>query len=339
MVLVRIAVDLGHHGPMDIGQRVSGTWRTRLPATATDGIDWGYIRRRTAWVVPFVFLSLSAIVVLKYIQTPVWVGLDASLYAQAAAAWLAGSDPWAVSQIGIYFAAPPPTLLPFALFAWMPPLAVSLIWIVGSFVMAWLAVRALRLPIWWIAFPPIVDAALVGNPDVAVLAFLVCAGGRLGGLAPFFKIYAFIPMVGERRWREIATAVALLAVTALILPWGLWFSQLPVITGHLVSVSASTSVFGQPVLMAVAVVALLSLGLRRAGWLAVPILWPYTQFHYAAISVPGLTPYLALCWCFPTPEVWLVSTCVFAVYQRLIARPVAAAAAVAGIQTEPSASA
>ena len=89
--------------------------------------------------------------------------------------------------------------------------------------------------------------------------------------------------------------------------------------------------------MAIAIVALLSLGLRRAGWLAVPLLWPSTQFHYAAISVPGLTPYLAACWCFPTPEAWLASTCAFAVYQRLVAK--SAQTAVPGTQTDPSASA
>ena len=317
---------------MDVGQRVIATWRTTV--TSSNRVDWAYIRRRTGWIVPAVFIGLSAIVVLKYVQTPVWVGLDASLYATAAAAWLTGADPWAVSQAGIYYAAPPPTLLPFALFAWMPSPAVSLIWIVGSFVLAWLAIRALRLPLWWVAFPPIVDAALVGNPDVAVLALLVCAGGRLGAVAPFLKIYAFVPMVGERRWREIGAAVMLLAASWFILPWGTWLSQLPTITAHLIEVSGSTSVFGQPILMAVAVVALLSLGLRRAGWLAVPILWPYTQFHYATIAVPGLGPYLALAWCFPTPEVWLASTCLFALHQRLLAR-----ATTPATQMEPSSSA
>jgi hypothetical protein len=137
-------------------------------------------------------------------------------------------------------------------------------------------------------------------------------------LAPFLKIYALIPMLGERRWRQVAVSALLLATSLFILPWGQWFAGLPVITTHLINTSATTSIFGQPVLMVIAVIALLSLGLRRAGWLAVPILWPYTQFHYAAISVPGLTPYLALCWCFPTPEVWLASTCVFAVHQRIV---------------------
>ena len=152
-----------------------------------------------------VFMALSTVVVLKYVFTPVWVGIDASLYAEAAAAWLAGSDPWAVSQAGIYFAAPPPTLLPFALFAWMPPLAVALIWIIGSF-----------------------GLGLAGDPGAApadLVDRLPADRGRSAGRqprrrrprparlrrgtaraasAPFLKIYAFVPMVGERRWREVA---------------------------------------------------------------------------------------------------------------------------------------
>ena len=290
----------------------------RLDFRRVDRIDWSFVRRKTMWVVPAAFLGLSTVVVLKYVYTPVWLGIDASLYAAASAAWIQGADPWAVNQAGIYYAAPPPTLLAFLPFAWLPSLLVSLVWIVGSFILAWVAVRALKLPLWWMAFPPIVDAALVGNPDVAVVALLVVAGGRLGPLAPFLKIYAIIPMLGERRWRQLALTSVLLGATWFVLPWDRWLAQLPVITTHLINTSATTSVFGQPALMVIAGIALLSLGLRRAGWLAVPILWPYTQFHYAAISVPGLTPYLALAWCFPTPEVWLASTCVFAVYQWVV---------------------
>ena len=105
-----------------------------------------------------------------------------------------------------------------------------------------------------------------------------------------------------------------------VLPWAAWFAELPTITQHLTNTSRTTSVYGRPLLMAVAVVALLSLGTRRAGWLAVPLLWPTTQLHYAAISVPGLTPYLALLWCIPVPEVWLASTCAFAVHEFMTAR-------------------
>jgi hypothetical protein len=258
-------------------------------------------------------------VVSKYVQTPTWLGFDARLYAAASAAWIGGSNPWTVSDVGIYYAAPPPTLLAFLPFYWMPPIVVSAIWVVGSFALAGLAIRSLRLPIWWMAFPPIVDASLVGNPDVANLALLVVVGGRLGTVAPLFKIYALVPMVGARQWRQILLTCVVLAATAFLLPWGTWFAELLIITANLTATASrqTTSVYGSPLLMAIAVVALLTLGLRRAGWLAVPLLWPSTQIHYMAIAVPGLTPYLALAWCVPAPEVRLASTCVFALVQWL----------------------
>ena len=76
-------------------------------------------------------------------------------------------------EFGVYFAAPPPTLMAFLPFSWMPPFLTSIgldrriVRLIAA------AVRSLRLPLWWMAFPPLVDAALVGNPDAAVLALLV----------------------------------------------------------------------------------------------------------------------------------------------------------------------
>lgn len=282
-------------------------------------LDWGFVRRSTAWLVPAGFVVMTIAVVAKYVQWPLWFGFDARLYAAAASAWIGGADPWAISDGGIFYGAPPPSLLVFLPFHWMPPVVVSLIWVFGSFILAGLAIRSLRLPVWWMAFPPLVDAILVGNPDAAVLALLVVAGGRLGAFAPFFKIYALAPMIGMRRWRQVGLACALLVATAFVLPWGTWFSDLPLITANLAATAArqSTSVYGDPILMAIAVVALLAVGARRAGWLAVPLLWPSTQIHYMAISVPGLTPFLALVWCFPVPELRLASVCVFALIQWL----------------------
>ena len=99
------------------------------------------------------------------------------------------------------------------------------------------------------------------------------------------------------------------------LPWAAWFADLPQITQHLADTSRTTSVYGRPLLMFVAVVSL-AVPRHPTSWLAgVPLLWPSTQLHYAAIAVPGLTPYLALLWCIPIPEVWLAATCVFAVYE------------------------
>jgi hypothetical protein len=285
-------------------------------------IEWAFVRRWTAWLVPAGFVVMTIEVISKYVQTPAWLGFDARLYAAATAAWVGGSNPWAVNDLGIYFAAPPPTLLAFLPFNWMPPAVVSLLWVLGSLAFAGLAIRSLRLPVWWMLFPPLVDAILVGNPDAVLVPLLVVAGGRLGVFAPFFKIYALIPMIGMQLWRQVGVACALLAATALVLPWATWFAEFPVITANLASTAArqTTSVFGSPILMAIAVVALLALGLRRAGWLAVPLLWPSTQIHYMSLAIPGLTPYLALAWCIPVPEVRLASTCAFALVEWLARR-------------------
>lgn len=284
-------------------------------------IDWLFIRTSMWWLIPIGFFGLSAVVVLKYVLSPLLLGLDASLYSAAAATWINGGNPWMISQHGVFYAAPPPSLLPYLPFAWMPAGLVSLIWVVGSFALGFLAIRTLRLPWWWMAFPPLVDGILVGNANVAVLALLVAPASRLGPLAAFLKIYALVPMIGERRWRDLAVTAALLAATAIILPWSSWFAQLDFIGANLERTSSTTSVFGHPILMAIAAIALLSLGLRRAGWLAVPLLWPHTQLHYAAISVPGLTRYLALAWCYPVPELWVAATVALAIYERAQPRP------------------
>lgn len=287
-------------------------------------IDLAYVRDRTRWLIPLGFVGLTAVVLYKYALTPRYIGLDASLYASAAAAWVDGRDPWLTREAGVLYAAPPPSLLPYLPFIWLPGGLVSAIWMVGSAILALASIRALRLPIWWMLFPPIVDGVLVGNANVAVLSLLVLGSGRLAPLAVFLKIYALVPMIGERRWRAIAVTFGLLALSALVLPWDLWVARLGTLTQSLEATSVTTSVYGQPVLMIVAAIALLSLGLRRAGWLAVPLLWPHTQLHYAAMSVPGLTPFLALAWCYPVPEAWVAATVALAVYERFLrseARP------------------
>jgi hypothetical protein len=268
-------------------------------------------------IVPYVFAVTTGFQLLRFLYLqPYTIGFDARLYTDAARAWLAGGDPWAVSTLGVYFAAPPPTLLAFAPFTVLSPLPVSVLWVVGSFILAAAAVRSLSMPLWWLAFWPIVDGAMIGNPDVAVLALLVLGRGRFAAIAPVLKIYAFAPMIAERRLRPVAIATALLAVSAFILPWSNWFAQLPTITEHLKMVSSSTSVFGNPIAMILAVVALLALGFRRAGWLAVPALWPYTQVHYLAASAPALSPLLAIAWSFPHPAVVLGSLVAEAVFRR-----------------------
>ncbi len=276
--------------------------------------DW----RRGLWrVVPYVFALTAGFQLLRYVYIePHVIGFDARLYAAAARDWLQGGNPWETSMLGIYFAAPPPTLLAFVPFTVLSPATVSVIWVVGSVALAIAALRSLGMPLWWLAFWPILDGILIGNPDVAVLALLVLARGRLSAVAPLFKIYAFLPMFAERRVGQIALALGLLALSFPFLPWFSWIEQLPTVTDHLRAVSPTTSVFGHPVGMAIAVAALAALGIRRAGWLAVPALWPYTQVHYLALSVPAMSAVLAIAWSFPHPIIVVTGLVIEAVRQH-----------------------
>jgi hypothetical protein len=245
------------------------------------------------------------------------------LYVAAARQWLAGGDPWSVMSSGIHFGAPPPTLLVFVPFVLLPDWLIAVVWIVGSFLLAFLAIRTLALQWWWILFWPIMDGALVGNPDVAILALLVIAHQKLAWVAPILKIYAVFPLISMWRWKTLAgTAVALL-LSAVILPWPLWLDSLPTISERLEALAHTTSVAGDIPLTVIGIGALVALGFRRAGWLVVPVLWPWTQPHYLAMSVPVLTPTLAILWSIPGPPPWVMlgSVVLAAVGYRLFPQP------------------
>lgn len=306
----------------------------RLRSSAGVGREWlrvptplGFsdLPPTTAWDpligrwLPMVFAISTGFQLTKYVVVPAGLGFDARLYVDATRAWLSGGDPWAVSQLGVAYAAPPPTLLATIPLLLVPDALLVPIVIIGTFLLAAAAIRAIGLPWWWLAFWPIVDGALVGSLDLAVLATLVLAGRRLDIFAPFLKIFAVVPMVGDQRWRSLALVGIVLAVTAPLLPWGEWWSSRSEVAAGLARTSQTTSVFGSLPLMVVATVALLSLGARRAGWLAVPLLWPWTQVHYMVISLPAMSPLIALVWCLPgVPPVGILgSIVVVAIAHRL----------------------
>jgi hypothetical protein len=139
------------------------------------------------------------------------------------------------------------------------------------------------------------------NPEPLVVACLVAAGPLANAIAPLLKIYALAPLVGERRWQAVLSCAVFLAVSAAILPWGLFIRDLPIVSATLVAQTAGLSAFDVPLLLPFAVVGLAAVGLRRAGWFAVPVLWPHTQVHYAALSMPELSPLLAVGFSLPIP--------------------------------------
>jgi hypothetical protein len=233
---------------------------------------------------PAAFLAAEFVVLdaAYFVGRP--TGLDARVYLAAARAWLAGGDPWATGSDGVLFAAPPPSLLPVAPFAWLSPDAFTALVIGASIVAALFALRRLGLPFWWLLFPPIVEALSVGSLNILVLAALLTRGAWIGAVA---KTYAAVPLLVLGRFRQLAIAVAVGLVTLPILPWATFFGH---DLGYVLSVQAGggRSAWINPILLVpIALVALAAIGRRRAAWWAVPALWPATQFHYSVFALPA----------------------------------------------------
>ena len=227
--------------------------------------------------------------------TPSIFAFDGRLYVDASRVWLAGGDPWtATYEYGIRYAAPPPSLLATVPLTLLEPAAAGLVMVVVSAVLAYLAIRTLGLPAWWILWAPILDGVLVGSLDIATMALLIVVGGRLSAFAPLLKIYAVLPMAGERRWRALVVAAGLVAITIPILPWDKFLADLALVEGALVDQTIASSAWVFPILVPIFAVGLVSLGLRRAGYLAVPVLWPRTQLHYSALILPVASTSLIL---------------------------------------------
>ena len=209
---------------------------------------------------------------------------DGRLYLEATRAWLAGGNPWDVQIAGNYYAAPPPSLLPFAPFTILPAdLAVAVIALIvlGG---AIATVRLLRLPWWWLLFPPLVQCVLSANVQALLVPLILIPGGAL---ATTLKVYAGLPLLILGRWRALLLFAAVVLATIPILPWSTYIADLAVISGRL----ADQSKFTLPPLLLVllsplVLAALVIVGRERAAWLIVPAIWPSQQYYYGTIAMP-----------------------------------------------------
>lgn len=250
-------------------------------------IRWSYlIGVVNALLLPIWFAIHAIVLGLHYVDRGL-VGIDVHVYRAAARTALTGGDPWALQASGLTFAGPPPTLLFYIPTIIMPQwLATVIVMSAGVAAAAW-AIRQLDLPIWWLLFPPVVEALLVGNPDVLILALLLVRGPA-AGLAAVLKVYAFVPLILQKRWRESAIAVV---VSLFTLPlWPAFFSNMGSVAATLDSQSQGYSAWGTWFIVPT-VVALWALRRRGAEWLVVPAVWPHTQMHYAAMSLPAVRHY------------------------------------------------
>ena len=280
------------------------------------GPDLGLVR---SWFVRYwlaVWFAVISAMRLSSLVTGDW-GFDARLYLDATRAWLAGADPW-VSIETQRFAAPPPSLVPLAPIAILPEeIGVALMVILAA-VGAVATIRLLKLPWWWLLFPPFVDGVWNGNPQTLVVPLILIGAGPV---AAFLKIYAIVPLVLTLRWRAVAVTGLLLLVTAPFLPWGSYISQFADLSAALETQSdGGLSATALPWLIPIAIIALVLCGRERAGWLAVPVLWPATQWYYSTLALPALTPIAAALISVPIPGFAVLAVVAVAVERRNTSR-------------------
>jgi hypothetical protein len=268
-----------------------------------------------AWFVRYwlaVWFAVISAMRLSSLVTGDW-GFDARLYLDATRAWLAGADPW-VSIETQRFAAPPPSLVPLAPIAILPEEIGVAVMVILAAVGAVATIRLLKLPWWWLLFPPFVDGVWNGNPQTLVVPLILIGAGPV---AAFLKIYAIVPLVLTLRWRAVAVTGLLLLVTAPFLPWGSYIAQFADLSAALETQSDSgLSATALPWLIPIALIALVLCGRERAGWLAVPVIWPATQWYYSTLALPALTPIAAALISIPIPGFAVLAAVAVAVERR-----------------------
>ncbi len=234
-------------------------------------------------------------------------GFDGRLYLRATRAWLDGLDPWILID-SQRFAAPPPTLIPLAPIALLPEDLGVAILLIAAVVGAVATVRLLHLPWWWLLFPPLIDGAWNANPQTLLVPLILVGAGPV---AAFLKVYALVPIALTLRWRALLVTAGVLVITAPFLPWASYIGQF----GDLSKVLADQSDGGLsataiPWLIPIALLALLFCGRERTAWLAVPVLWPSTQWYYSTLAMPALTPIAAALMAIPIPGFAVVTAAI-----------------------------
>jgi hypothetical protein len=270
-------------------------------------VDWFRRYWLALWFGVIFVIRLGAFVA----RGPAEVGFDARLYLDATRAWLAGGDPWSVVLDGQRFAAPPPTLVPLAPLAVLPE-ALGVAIMLGLSVAGVVAtVRLLRLPWWWLLFPPFLDGWWNGNPQTLLIPLILVGAGPV---AAFLKIYAIVPIALTLRWRALAVTGIALLITAPFLPWSEYLAKFGELSDVLATQSAGgLSATAIPWLIPIGVVALVVCGRERAAWLAVPVLWPSTQWYYSTLAVPAVTPIAAAILAFQLPGAPVVAAVAVAI--------------------------
>jgi hypothetical protein len=271
-----------------------------------------------------------------------FVGRDFRIYRAAGGAILNGTDPWAAAAawngVEWHYAAPPTAAQLFVPFALIPEPVGLLGFLALSAGLAWLALRRLGLPTWWLAFPPLTEGLLAANPQIALFGLLV-VGASSGApasvgraLAVGLKSYAIAPVLARREWRAAAVCLIGLALSIALGPslWARYVADAGAISARLIGeaqggVSAALvlrpGVFGSllpggvlvaivPWLIVAVVAGLVAAVAVRdvaaAGWLAVPLLLPAAEYHLATLAIPIARRRSAWILAIPSPPTYLI---------------------------------
>jgi hypothetical protein len=144
-------------------------------------------------------------------------------------------------------------------------------------------------------------------------------------IAVALKVYAVIPLLGERRLRRVGLALVLTIATVVVAPslWIHYAEQFGAISARLAQQSDSGfSAFYYPILLvptAVAIILLWRRDRKAAAWLAVPALWPSSEFHYSTFAQPVMTPLLAVLLAVPIPQLAPVAIMLYVVWRFAVA--------------------
>ena len=288
----------------------------RLPRPFNSVFVWTFAER---WLLPAWFAVCTFTAINSRMSQPITlIGIDARIYYRAAEAFLAGGDPWSAQVDDISFAAPPPTLIPYLPMTLLPEDVFVALAMAACALVAVALVRVCHLPWFWLLFTPLVESVWVGNPNGLVVLLLLRGLTAGAVVSVFLKVYAIVPLIGELRLRAVVLSVACLALTLPFLPWGLYQAQSAQLTATLLEQSqGGHSALSLPILIPFALLALLSLDLRTAGWLAVPALWPATQMHYSLLAFPVMHPLMGVLFCFTTPGGQAIAVIAFAAWVYL----------------------
>jgi hypothetical protein len=277
---------------------------TLLPPHAEERFPW-FRRMATNIALPLQFAIWSAFRLWDGL-TLQWIGGDGLIYHRAVTNWFNGGDPWSAyivhpgSGHAYHFYALPPTLVVLAPFGLVPESWAGATSVIGCAIAAVYILRRLRLPWFWTIFPPLFQGVLSGNPGIPMLALLIASHPILHVLAPQLKVYGGVPLLGERRWRAVFLAAGFTLATMLVFP-ELWLAFLDGATAKgnrlLEEANGGFSAYQYgPVILALTAAAMVIFArfdLRAAGWLAPVALWPATQFHWATLAMPVMTPWMA----------------------------------------------